>query len=94
MRLSAPTEGFIWLDSISEIVELVTPERFASSRCDSLWRALTKRSRPPISTLIENPCCKCFGSNKYALTGLAKSMGCRNEEKDLLWLPERGPVVP
>jgi len=30
MRLSAPTEGFIWLDSISEIVELVTPERFAN----------------------------------------------------------------
>ena len=52
MRLSAPTEGFIWLDSISEIVELVTPERLASSRCDSLWRARTKRSRPPISTLI------------------------------------------
>ena len=24
----------------------------------------------------------------------AKSMGCRSEEKDLLWLPERGPVVP
>ena len=30
------TLGFIWLDSISEIVELVTPERLASSRCDSL----------------------------------------------------------
>src|SRR5439155_251920 len=42
----------------------------------------------------ENPCCKCFGSNKYALSGLAKSMGCRSEEKDLLCLPERGPVVP
>jgi len=36
MRLSAPTDGFIWLDSISEMVEFVTPERFANSRCDSL----------------------------------------------------------
>src|SRR5258705_8246979 len=94
MRLSAPTLGFIWLDSISEIVELVTPERFASSRCDSLCRARTKRSRPPISTLMENPCCKCFGSNKYASSRLAKSMGFRSEEKDLLWLAERGPVAP
>src|SRR5262245_20392182 len=55
MRLSAPTEGFIWLDSINEIVELVTPERLASSRCDSLWRLRTKRSRPPMSTLIGFP---------------------------------------
>src|SRR4029453_5812712 len=92
MRLSAPTLGFIWLDSIREIVELVTPERLASSRCDSLCRARTKRSRPPISTLIGNPCCKCFGSNKYDLTLPAKSMGCRNAKKDLLWLPERGPA--
>src|SRR5437870_5247529 len=52
MRLSAPTEGFIWLDSISEIVELVTPERLASSRCDILLRARTKRSRSPTSMLI------------------------------------------
>src|SRR5258708_14003814 len=52
MRLSAPTEGFIWLDSISEIVELVTPERLASSRCDSLLRLRTKRSRSPTSMLI------------------------------------------
>src|SRR5262249_34235354 len=55
MRLSAPTDGFIWFDSISEIVELVTPERLASSRCDSLWRLRTKRRRPPISTLIGVP---------------------------------------
>src|SRR3954463_3027477 len=93
IRLRAPTEGFIWLDSISEIVELVTPERFASSRCDSLCRARTKRSRPPISTLIGNPCCKCFGSNKYASSRPAKSMGCRGEEKDLLWVSERGRVA-
>src|SRR3954470_19973758 len=52
MRLSAPTEGFIWLDSISEIVELVTPERLASSRCDILLRARTKRNRSPTSMLI------------------------------------------
>src|SRR3569832_1475662 len=52
MRLSAPTDGFIWLDSISEIVELVTPERLASSRCDSLWRARMNRSRPPMSPLM------------------------------------------
>src|SRR5882757_8247663 len=52
MRLSAPTDGFIWLDSISEIVELVTPERLASSRCDILLRARTKRSRSPTSMLI------------------------------------------
>ncbi|MGY4502313.1 hypothetical protein ACVWYH_006270 [Bradyrhizobium sp. GM24.11] len=52
MRLSAPTDGFIWLDSISEIVELVTPARLASSRCDSLWRARMNRSRPPMSTLM------------------------------------------
>src|SRR5690349_10385727 len=52
MRLSAPTDGFIWLDSISEMVELVTPARLASSRCDSLWRARMNRSRPPISTLM------------------------------------------
>src|SRR4051794_23557390 len=55
MRLSAPTEGFIWLDSISEIVELVTPDRLASSRCDSLWRLRTKGRRPPMSTLIGFP---------------------------------------
>src|SRR4051812_16148069 len=52
MRLRAPTDGFIWLDSISEIVELVTPARLASSRCDSFWRARMNRSRPPISTLM------------------------------------------
>src|SRR6266481_9941827 len=52
MRLSAPTDGFIWLDSISEIVELVTPERLASSRCEILLRARTKRSRSPTSMLI------------------------------------------
>src|SRR4051794_13878617 len=52
MRLSAPTDGFIWLDSIREIVELVTPARFASSRCDSLWRARMNLSRPPMSTLM------------------------------------------
>src|SRR5215510_15306669 len=55
MRFSAPTDGFIWFDSISEMVELVTPERLASSRCDSLWRLRTNRSRPPISTLIGFP---------------------------------------
>src|SRR5689334_10408483 len=55
MRLSAPTEGFIWFDSISEIVELVTPERLASSRWEGLWRLRTKGSRPPISTLIGFP---------------------------------------
>src|SRR5882762_1593160 len=52
MRLSAPTDGFIWLDSINEIVELVTPARLASARCDSLWRARMNRSRPPMSTLM------------------------------------------
>src|SRR4030095_12725369 len=52
------------------------------------------RSRPPISTLIANPCCRCCGSSKYALIVPAKSMGCRSEEKDLLSLPERGPVLP
>src|SRR5437660_10742349 len=52
IRFSAPTDGFIWLDSISEIVELVTPERLASSRCDNLLRARTKRSRSPTSMLI------------------------------------------
>src|SRR6187397_3044913 len=52
MRLSAPTDGFIWLDSISEIVELVTPDRLASSRCDNLLRARTKRSRSPTSMLM------------------------------------------
>jgi hypothetical protein len=35
MRLSAPTDGFDSFDSISEIVELVTPARLASSRWDS-----------------------------------------------------------
>src|SRR5262245_25239326 len=51
MRLSAPTDGFIWFDSISEMVELVTPERLASSRWESFWRARMNRSRPAISTL-------------------------------------------
>src|SRR3954467_5030744 len=92
MRFSAPTEGFIWLDSISEIVELVTPERFASSRCDSLWRPRTKRSRSPISTLIANPCCRCFGSGKYAPVVPIKSMACGGAEKDLLHPAERGPA--
>ena len=55
MRLSAPTEGFIWLDSMSEIVELVTPARLASSRWESLWRLRTKRSRSPTSMLIVAP---------------------------------------
>src|SRR5215468_8639195 len=92
MRLSAPTEGFIWFDSISEIVELVTPERLASSRCDSLWRARMNLSRPPISTLMAGACCRCFGSRKYAPSDIAKSMGCGGEEKDLLSLSERGPL--
>src|SRR5882757_7847952 len=90
MRLSAPTEGFIWLDSISEIVELVTPERFASSRCDSFWRARMNRSRPPISTLIRNTCCKCCGSRKYALGPPIRSIGCGDAEKDLLSDAKRG----
>src|SRR4029450_6706364 len=55
MRLSAPTDGFIWLDSISEIVELVTPDRLASSRCEILLRARTKRSRSPTSMLMVSP---------------------------------------
>src|SRR4051794_8529043 len=55
MRLSAPTDGFIWLDSISEIVELVTPERLASSRCEILLRTRTKRSRSPTSMLMLSP---------------------------------------
>src|SRR4051794_18607816 len=93
MRLSAPTDGFIWLDSISEIVELVTPERFASSRCDSLWRPRTNRSRPPISTLIIIPCCRCCGSGKYAPGASIKSMACESAEKDLLHLGERGPAA-
>ena len=50
--LERPDGGFIWLDSISEIVELVTPERLASSRWDSLLRLRTKRSRSPTSMLI------------------------------------------
>jgi hypothetical protein len=66
MRLSAPTEGFIWFDSISEIVELVTPERLASSRWESLWRPRTKRSRSPTSMLIVAP-----GLKDCAVEGVA-----------------------
>src|SRR5229473_3568767 len=89
MRLSAPTEGFIWLDSISEIVELVTPERLASSRCDSLWRPRTKRSRSPTSMLIVAPgvercCCECCGSNECYRSYPAKSIAWEIPEKDLL----------
>jgi hypothetical protein len=50
MRFSAPTEGFEVLDSIREIVELVTPARLASSRWEILWRSRKWRKRPPIST--------------------------------------------
>src|SRR5260370_11560603 len=90
IRLSAPTEGFIWLDSISEIVELVTPERFASSRCESFWRARMNRSRPPISTLIQESCCRCCGSRKYALRPPIRSIGCGSTEKGLLSVAKRG----
>src|SRR5690606_31255542 len=52
MRFKAPIDGFTLFASISEIVELVTPARLASSRCERLWRERTKRSRPPTSTDI------------------------------------------
>ena len=81
MRLSAPTEGFIWLDSISEIVELVTPERFASSRCDSLWRARTKRSRPPISTLIAKSLLQVFRIEQICLDVASKINGLQERKK-------------
>src|SRR5882757_8729661 len=89
MRLSAPTDGFIWLDSISEIVELVTPERLASSRCDILLRARTKRNRSPTSMLIVASgvgvrCRVCCGSNECYPTSPANSMAWMVSEKDLL----------
>src|SRR6478609_6515478 len=34
------------------------------------------RSRPPISTLIQIPCCRCCGSRKYAHAVSTRSMGC------------------
>src|SRR5690606_27971490 len=42
-------------DSISEIVELVTPARFASSRWERLWAMRRWRSLPPISTDMASP---------------------------------------
>src|SRR6185312_3155653 len=84
IRLSAPTEGFIWLDSISEIVELVTPERFASSRCDSLCRARTKRSRPPISTLIAESLLQVFRIEQICLVGSNKINRLRDRRKGLV----------
>jgi hypothetical protein len=52
----------------------VTPERLASSRCDSLWRLRTKRSRPPISTLMGIPVLQVFRIDKYAFIDPVKSM--------------------
>src|SRR5215218_3913959 len=91
MRLSAPTEGFIWFDSINEIVELVTPERLASSRCDSLWWVRTKRSRPPISTLMGIPVLQVFRieqiclylfSKINVLSGIRKGLVARSRAWD------------
>src|SRR6478609_2737918 len=84
MRLSAPTDGFIWLDSISEIVELVTPERFASSRCDSLWRLRTNRSRPPISTLIGFPLLQVLRIRQICLGRSNKINGLSGGRKGLV----------
>src|ERR1700712_3412675 len=52
MRLRAPTDGFIWFDSISEIVEFVTPARLARVRWDSPCRVRTWRRRSPTSALM------------------------------------------
>src|SRR5882757_3938728 len=84
MRLSAPTEGFIWLDSISEIDELVTPERFASSRCDSFWRARMNRSRPPISTLITKSLLQVLRIAQICADRLNKINGLRQRRKGLV----------
>ena len=52
MRFSAPTDGFMPFDSISDTVEFVTPARLASARCESPCRRLTCRSLPPTSTFM------------------------------------------
>src|SRR5258707_3459216 len=79
MRFSAPTEGFIWLDSISEIVELVTPERLASSRWDSLLRARTNRNRSPTSMLI-------VASRGLAVKCVADRMNVIGRSQQIQWL--------
>src|SRR5690349_2296816 len=84
MRLSAPTEGFIWLDSISEIVELVTPERLAISRGDSLCRLRTKRSRPPISTLIGFPVLQVLRIGQICLDRSSKINALTDARKGLV----------
>ncbi len=55
MRLSALTDGLVWPDSISEIVALATPARFANARCESSCRSLTMRNRNPTSISIDSP---------------------------------------
>src|SRR4030095_15662786 len=84
MRLSAPTLGFIWFDSISEIVELVTPERLASSRWDSLCRARMNRSRPPISTLIGKSLLQVFRIEQICPDGSSKINGLQERRKGLV----------
>src|SRR4029077_14546027 len=90
MRFSAPTDGFIWLDSISEIVELVTPARLASSRWEILLRLRTKRSRSPTSMLIaalrnvRRCCLQCCGSSTHSQPSFERSMTWKAAEKDLL----------
>src|SRR5215471_5243869 len=84
MRFSAPTDGFIWFDSISEIVELVTPERFASSRWESLWRLRMSRSRPPISTLIGFPVLQVLRIGQICLDRSSKINGLGAGRKGLV----------
>src|SRR6185312_9308242 len=91
---SAPTLGFIWLDSISEIVELVTPERFASSRCDSLCRARTNLSRPPISTLIAKSLLQVFRIEQICPTCANKINGLQERRKGLVMTSRAWPGGP
>jgi hypothetical protein len=51
MRLRAPTDGLVELDSMREIVEFVTPAFLASSRWERFWAMRKKRCLPPISTV-------------------------------------------
>jgi hypothetical protein len=50
MRLSAPTDGFIWFASIKEMVELVIPERLGEF---SLRQFVTQAQEAQSSTDID-----------------------------------------
>jgi hypothetical protein len=73
---------------------LVTPERLASSRCDSFVTGPDEAESPTDIDAHRKSLLQVFRIEQICPDVTSKINVVAGARKDLLWLPERGPVVP